>query len=64
LWFLDHQADQYFLISVEVFRRALWAILRLENENCNNFEQYRIVLQIPEFDDDVAVINYNAKKAH
>jgi hypothetical protein len=64
MWLLDHQADQYFLLSVEVLRRAQWALLRLENENCNNFEQYRNVLQIPEFDDDIAVINYKAKKGH
>lgn len=61
---IEHQGDTFLILSIEVFRRAQWAILRVENENCNNFEQYRTVLQIPEFDDDIAVINYKAKKGH
>ena len=33
------------LISIaELFRRAQWALLRIENENVNNFEKYRNIL--------------------
>jgi hypothetical protein len=31
----------------EGFRRALWALFRLENEQVNNFEKYRTILEIP-----------------
>jgi len=31
----------------EGFRRAQWAAIRLENENVNNFEKYRTLLEIP-----------------
>lgn len=40
------------IISVaEGFRRAQWALIRIENENVNNFEKYRNILQIPDFKD-------------
>jgi hypothetical protein len=32
---------------VEAFRRSFWAILRIENEFFNNFEQYRDIVIIP-----------------
>lgn len=38
---------------IEAMRRTQWALLRIENENVNNFEKYRNVLQIPEFKDMV-----------
>ncbi|TNV84614.1 hypothetical protein FGO68_gene2192 [Halteria grandinella] len=41
------------LSFIEILRRAQWAVLRIENENCNNFERYRNILQIPEPEDDV-----------
>eukprot|EP00347_Sterkiella_histriomuscorum_P004047 403361947 len=40
------------LVSVaEGFRRAQWSLIRIENENVNNFEKYRNILQIPPFQD-------------
>ena len=35
------------MITCECFRRAQWALLRVENEQCNNFEQYRTIPIIP-----------------
>jgi septin family protein len=40
------------LSLVEGFRRAQWSLIRIENENVNNFERYRNILQIPAFKDD------------
>ena len=37
---------------VEGCRRAQWALIRIENENVNNFERYRTILQIPAFKED------------
>jgi hypothetical protein len=30
------------------YRRAQWALIRVENENVNNFEKYRTFLEVPE----------------
>jgi len=35
----------------ELFRRFQWAILRIENEQVNNIEKYRTVLEIPDVND-------------
>lgn len=35
------------LITLEAFRRSQWALLRVENEQCNNFESYRTIPIIP-----------------
>ncbi len=43
------QWDIMILSIIEGLRRAQWALIRIENENVNNFERYRNVLQIPEF---------------
>lgn len=45
----------------EGFRRAQWALIRVENENVNNFEKYRNILQIPPFkeDDDMETVGDN-----
>ena len=40
------------LSIAEGFRRAQWSLLRVENENINNFEKYRTILQIPAFKED------------
>lgn len=32
---------------LEVYRRTQWTLFRVENENQNNFEKYRTVLEIP-----------------
>ena len=34
-------------------RRTQWALLRVENENLNNFEKYRNILHIPELNDEI-----------
>ena len=52
-WFINSQMNLFLLSVVEAFRRAQWALIRIENENVNNFEHYRNVLQIPEFKDMV-----------
>jgi hypothetical protein len=41
------------MMIIEAIRRTQWALIRIENENVNNFERYRNVLQIPEFKDMV-----------
>jgi len=46
-------SDATVLAIVEALRRTQWALLRIENENVNNFEKYRNVMQIPEFKDMV-----------
>jgi hypothetical protein len=37
---------------VEVIRRTFWAIIRVENEFFNNFEQYRDIVMIPPIKED------------
>jgi len=39
-------------VMVEAVRRTIWAILRVENEFYNNFEQYRDILVIPPIKDE------------
>ena len=34
-------------MMVEAVRRTFWAIIRVENESFNNFEQYRTIVAIP-----------------
>jgi septin family protein len=46
---------------VEGFRRAQWSLIRIENENVNNFEKYRNILQIPAFKEDDEEITENDK---
>jgi hypothetical protein len=48
-----NQWDITLLMFIEALRRTQWALIRIENENVNNFERYRNVLQIPEFKDMV-----------
>ena len=36
-----------FLEILEGLRRTQWVLLRVENENINNFEKYRNILEIP-----------------
>ncbi len=36
----------------EGIRRAQWSLIRVENENNNNFEKYRTILQIPNVKED------------
>jgi len=37
------------LSILEVYRRSQWSLFRVENENANNPEQYRAVLEIPDY---------------
>ena len=32
----------------ELFRRWIWALIRIENEQVSNLEQYRYILEVPE----------------
>ena len=46
----------FFLLAfLECYRRAQWSLFRVENENINNYEKYRVIQDIPrvekEFDD-------------
>lgn len=52
--------DYQFLTSIgfgtligilELYRRWIWSLLRIENEQVNNFEKYRHVQDIPEVND-------------
>lgn len=52
--FIDSQTNILVYALVEGFRRAQWALIRIENENVNNFERYRNVLQIPEYKEIIA----------
>jgi hypothetical protein len=36
----------------EGYRRAQWALFRIENEQVNNPERYRTILQIPPIKED------------
>lgn len=36
---------------IELFRRWQWSLIRIENEQVNNFEKYRNVAEIPEVTD-------------
>ena len=36
-----------FGLIAELLRRTLWAIIRVENEQMNNFEGYRIIFEVP-----------------
>ena len=49
----DSQLIPFLMSLFEILRRAQWSLLRIENENVNNFERYRNILQIPDFDEDV-----------
>ena len=38
-----------FMLSIlEAYRRIQWSMFRIENENTNNPEKYRAILDIPE----------------
>ena len=39
-------------MMAEAIRRSVWALLRVENEFFNNFEQYRDVIVIQPIKDD------------
>ena len=57
VWFIQSQTNILILSIIEGMRRAQWALIRIENEEVNNFELYRNVLQIPEFEEDIVKTN-------
>ena len=40
------------LSMMEAFRRSQWSLFRVENENVNNLEKYRNILEIPKLSDE------------
>eukprot|EP00347_Sterkiella_histriomuscorum_P000531 403375494 len=51
-WVYQSQLLVFVSCIGEGFRRAQWAAIRLENENINNFEKYRTLLEIPVVKDE------------
>ena len=51
-WASDPQFLLFILGMAEGFRRILWTLIRIENENVNNFERYRTILQIPAYKEE------------
>jgi hypothetical protein len=54
-----------FFIFVQLFRRWFWCLIRVENEQTNNLEKYRTILEIPELDtyeEDMKLEENNLKK--
>jgi len=49
--FENAQAWIFIADLAEGIRRTQWALIRVENENINNFEKYRTILQIPSVKD-------------
>jgi len=50
--FITFEGMFFFLGLAEAFRRALWSLFRVENENVNNFEKYRTIMEIPKLPDE------------
>ena len=51
----------FFLLALgEAYRRAQWSLFRVENENINNFEKYRAIMEIPKLPDEY----YHDKSSH
>lgn len=42
-------------MMLEAVRRTLWAIIRIENESINNFEDYRPIVAIPPLIDEICL---------
>jgi len=47
-----YHALLFLLAFGEAYRRTQWALFRVENENVNNFEKYRVFLEIPQLAED------------
>lgn len=50
--FNNFQVMSFILILSECFRRAQWSLIRVENEQNNNFEKYRTIPIIPPIVDE------------
>lgn len=48
----EFEIVMFISMMAEAIRRSVWALLRVENEFFNNFEQYRDVIVIPPIKDD------------
>lgn len=46
--FIDPQTKLFILSILEVWRRMVWSFIRIENENQNDPEKYRAILEIPQ----------------
>ena len=46
--FKNDEIKNLYLALLEIYRRLQWCLFRIENENANNPEQYRDVLEIPD----------------
>ena len=51
-FFKDMQMITFVSVMAEVIRRTQWALIRVENEFYNNFEQYRTIPTIPNLMED------------
>ncbi len=49
---IGYQGMLFFLGVCEAYRRTQWALFRVENENVNNFEKYRAILEIPQLSEE------------
>lgn len=45
---INPEMHNFILAILEAYRRIQWSMLRIENENTNNPEKYRSILEIPE----------------
>ena len=52
--FNNFKVMSFLIILGEVFRRAQWSLIRVENEQNNNFERYRTIPIIPPIIEDEA----------
>lgn len=50
----EGEIKNLFFSVVEVLRRIQWSLFRVENENCNNLEKYRTVLDMPVLPDELS----------
>lgn len=52
---IEGEIKSIFYSICEIFRRVIWCLFRVENENVNNYEKYRTILDmpmLPEFKND------------
>ena len=45
---ISDETKVFFLSVLEIYRRIQWSLFRIENENTNNPEKYRTILDIPQ----------------
>ena len=52
LFGINDEVRNFILAVLEAYRRIQWGVFRVENENTNNPEKYREILEIPQLPDD------------